>query len=87
MIIPTEKFLIVESKPVETTTKSGIILPENNNKSTSGKVVVCGGHDETGYIEGDTVYFKEWSSIEQEIDGKKYLIVKKEDIIAYVKAN
>lgn len=82
MIKPTKKYIIVEPKQQEKTTASGIVLPDSNTKSNSGIVIAIGG-SEPEYNIGFTVIFKEWAGSEYEFKNKKYLIVKKEDIIAY----
>jgi chaperonin GroES len=80
MIKPTKDYLIVEPLKQETETKSGIILPDTKDiKSNTGKVIDIGGDEYTGFTVGETVVYKQWAGTEYE----KYLIIKKEDIIAY----
>jgi len=84
-LIPNKNFLIAEPSTSENVTSSGILLPDSN-KSTSAKVIAIGG-DETVFSVGDTIIFKEWSYTEYKFEDKKYLIIKKDDILAYVKTN
>jgi len=84
MLKPNKKYIIVEPIKQETKTESGIILPDTKEKTNSGKVITIGGN-EPEYGVGDTVIYKEWSAVEYNSKDKKYLIIKKEDIIAYEK--
>jgi len=74
----------------ETKLPSGIVIPETaKEKPQEGKVVAVGpGRIEEGKLikpevkKGDRVIYKKWGGNEIKIEGKEYLIVKSEDILA-----
>jgi len=74
----------------ETKLPSGIVIPETaKEKPQEGKVVAVGpGRYEEGKLikpevkKGDRVIYKKWGGNEIKIEGKEYLIVKSEDILA-----
>ncbi len=78
-------------KPVkrETKTKSGIILPESEDKN-EGEIVAMGLFPNGKRLpikKGDIVIYKGYSSEEIEADNEKYLIVDFKDIIAKIGGN
>jgi chaperonin 10 Kd subunit len=93
-LIPLEDHVIVKPLSEETTTKSGIILPESKEKSSKGQVVAVGDGKilENGSRApvdvkvGDIVYFAKYSIDELEIDEEgqkvKYLVMKQSYIMA-----
>jgi chaperonin GroES len=91
-IKPLGDRVVLEQISPEETTKSGIILPGTveKEKPEQGKVVAVG----TGKLlkdgtrakmdvkVGDKVLFSRYSPSEVKIDGKEYLVVKEEDVLA-----
>ena len=88
---PLSDHVVVESI-VEEKKKGGIILPDTIEKERSekGKIVAVGlgKLDKDGkripmqVKKGDTVLFTKYSPNEVKVDGKDYLIIKDEDILA-----
>ena len=85
--------IVVEPKEKETTTASGLVLPDTaSEKPQQGTVISVGpgARDEDGdRIEldvavGDTVLFAKYAGTEVKIDGKKILILKESDVLAIV---
>ena len=85
--------MVVEPKEKETTTASGLVLPDTaSEKPQQGTVIAVGpgARDEDGdYIamdvkEGDTVLFAKYAGTEIKVDGKKVLILKESDVLALV---
>ena len=86
-LIPLEDHIIVKPLVQESTTKSGIILPENKEKPSKGEVVAVGAgkileNGSRASVDvkvGDIVYFAKYSIDELEIDEdgekKKYLVM------------
>lgn len=83
--------VIVEPAISETTSSLGIILPgSDKEKPGMGTVIAVGpgSTDESGKLipmtvsVGQTIVFSKYSPDEVEIDGKKYLIVRSESILA-----
>lgn len=91
---PTAGFLLIEPIEGERKTASGIVLPDSHEeKPQRGKVLVvgdpeickCDGCDSKKKVPcsvGDVVYYKQWGGNEVKVEGKEYLIVKLEDILA-----
>lgn len=91
-IKPLGDRLLIEPAEEEKTTKSGIVLPDTAEKERpiKGKVIATGPgkRNEKGDIVpmnvkvGDTVLFRKYGPDEMEIEGKKYLVGREEDILA-----
>lgn len=88
---PAAGYILLEPEEKETTTSSGIVLPESaEEKPQSGKVLAAGADEvtEKGVSRkspakvGDRVIYKKWGGNEIKIEGKEYLFVKFEDILA-----
>ncbi|MDD2650124.1 MAG: co-chaperone GroES [Candidatus Cloacimonadales bacterium] len=65
----------------------GIIIPDTaKDKPNLGKVIAVGTDEELQKIikVGDRVIYAKYSGTEIEVDGKKLLIVSKDDILAIV---
>ncbi len=94
-IKPLADYLLVEPAEKETTLPSGIVLPDTSKeKPQEGKVLAKGPgkKDEDGKpveisVEvGARVIYKKWGGTEIKVDGKEYLLVKEEDILAVIEA-
>ena len=93
-LIPLEDHIVVKPMNEETTTKSGIILPESKEKPSKGKVVAVGnGKILENWSRApidvkiwDIVYFAKYSIDELEVDEdrkkEKYLVMKQSYIMA-----
>ena len=92
-IHPVAGFLLVEPQKHETTTASGIVLPENHQeKPQQGKVLAVG---DTVFTEGreikspcqigDIVIYREWGGKEYKEDSVELLLLKFDDIMAIIK--
>lgn len=88
---PLMGYVLVEPSEAETTTVSGIILPESaQEKPAQGKVIACGDDMvmENGKIvkcpvkPGDKVVYKKWGGDEIKISGVEYKLVKFDDLMA-----
>ena len=87
---PTAGYLLIEPLDKETKTASGIYLPDNaGEKPQKGKVIAGGDgawvdvHEVPSPAKvGDTVLYKKWGGNEVKIEGKEYLFVKFEDVLA-----
>jgi chaperonin GroES len=87
---PTAGYLLIAPLEAETKTASGIYLPDNvSEKPQKGKIIAVG---ESGLVEGkkvkspaklgEVVFYKKWGGNEVKIEGKEYLFVKFEDVLA-----
>lgn len=91
---PLSNKIVLEPLGSEEKTKSGIIIPEtvNQEKPEQGKVLAAGPGKlmEDGKLSkmsvkvGDVVLFSKYSPSEIKIDGKEYLVVSEDDVLAIV---
>lgn len=74
------KRILIDPTPIETTTKSGIILqPKAEDKPSKGKVVSVGGEVKE-IKEGDIVHFNKHVGIEVILNEIKYLTVREDEV-------
>jgi chaperonin GroES len=92
-IRPLGDRVVIEPIEQETTTASGLVLPDTaKEKPQQGKVVAAGKgrHDEDGErIEmevkvGDTVLYAKYAGTEVKVGDKKVLIMKESDILGII---
>ena len=87
-IRPLADRVLIEPMEAETTTASGIIIPDNaKEKPQKGTVVAVGKgtKDEPMTVkEKDTVLYGKYAGTELKLDGKDYLIMRESDILAIV---
>jgi chaperonin GroES len=87
---PTVGYLLIEPLEKEIKTTSGIYLPDNaGEKPQKGKVLAAGaamyqdGKEITAPAKvGEVVFYKKWGGNDVKIEGKEYLFVKFEDVLA-----
>lgn len=93
VIKPTPGYVLIEPEEQQKQTASGIYLPETATaeKPQTGKVLVTGtsiyvdGKEwSTPATVGQRVIYKKWGGNEVKLDGKEYLLVKFEDILAVI---
>lgn len=65
-------------------TASGIYLPESSKEKSTTAAIVAVGPDAKVVKVGDRIVYKDYTATELKIDGKEYLVVKEEDILATV---
>ncbi|MBI2357242.1 co-chaperone GroES [Candidatus Dojkabacteria bacterium] len=89
---PIGERVLLTPTEVEEKTKGGLYVPASANedkKPATGVVVALGVSTDADFkfsvSVGDKVYFKKYSPEEVEVDGKKYLIIEEEDILAVAK--
>lgn len=77
--------LDITEDSAEQKTASGIIIPDSaKQKQKFAKVVAIGNIEKPQIKIGDTVYYKEFSGTETEVDDKKFLIIAYDDLLAKV---
>jgi chaperonin GroES len=92
-IHPVPGFILVEPQKKETTTASGILLPDNHqDKPQQGKVLSVGApvfNDGREVVSpckvDDVVIYREWGGKEYKEDNVDLLLLKFDDIMAIVK--
>jgi chaperonin GroES len=87
-IQPLADRVLVEPAAAETTTASGIIIPDTaKEKPQKGTVVAVGNgkKDEPLTVKvGDTVLYGKYSGTELKFEGTDYLIMRESDILAII---
>lgn len=85
---PLADRILVEPTAAETTTASGIIIPDTaKEKPQEGTVVAVGPgkKDEEMTVKvGDKVLYGKYSGTELKLNGKDYLIVKESDLFGII---
>lgn len=87
-IQPLSDRVLVQPQEAETKTASGIYIPDSaKEKPQQGKVVAVGkgkkDHDMTVKV-GDIVLYGKYSGSELKFEGKDYLIMREDDILAII---
>jgi chaperonin GroES len=87
-IQPIGENILVEVVAQEKTTESGIVLPDtvSEEKPQEGKVIAVGDSKKINEnIKKDSlIIFAKYGGIEIEIEKKRYLILKAEDLLAVI---
>ena len=82
---PLADRVLVEPAPAETTTASGIIIPDTaQEKPQKGTVVAVGAGTKENPITvkvGDVVLYGKYSGTELKLEGKSYLIMRENDLL------
>ncbi len=92
-IKPLEDKILVQANEAETTTASGLVIPDTaKEKPQEGEIVAVGSgaRDEAGKLvpldvkAGDRVLFGKWSGTEVKLNGEDLLIMKESDIMGVI---
>lgn len=93
-IKPTSGYVLIAPDEATKQTSSGIYLPDSatGDKPQQGSVLAVGPADitekgtkkDSPASKGDKVIYKKWGGNEVKIDGKEYLFVKFEDVLAVI---
>lgn len=93
-IKPTAGYLLIAPEEAQKQTTSGIYLPDNatGDKPQTGTVLAVGPDEITDKGQkkacpaqlGNKVVYKKWGGNEFKVEGKEYLFVKFEDILAVI---
>ena len=84
-LMPVNQNVIVDisEDKGEQVTASGIIIPDTaKEKPRFARVVALSNIENIEIAIGDTVFFKEYGGTEIDFEGKKYLVLPYDDIIA-----
>jgi chaperonin GroES len=87
-IIPMDDRVLVEILDEEEKTASGLIIPDTaKEKPRTGKVVAVGTDEMLQEVlkEGDTILFAKFGGEEVQFEGKDYLILQRNDILAVIR--
>ena len=92
-VIPLNDKILVERVEAEEKTAGGIVLPDTAKEKPKqgkvlslgeGKVLDTGKRQAFQVKKGDTVLFSSYAGSEIKVEGKEYLIMSEEDILAVV---
>ena len=92
-IQPLEDKILVEANEAETTTASGIVIPDTaKEKPQEGKVLAVGPgrYDDNGkripidVVEGDVVIYSKYGGTEVKYAGEEYLVLSARDVLAVI---
>ena len=92
-VIPLNDKILVERVEAEEKTAGGIVLPDTAKEKPKqgkvlslgdGKVLESGKRQAFQVKKGDTVLFTSYAGSEIKVDGKEYLVMSEEDILAVV---
>ena len=85
---PLADRVLIEPTAAETTTASGIIIPDTAKEKPQEGIVVAAGpgkkEEPTTVKVGDKVLYGKYSGSELKLDGKDYLIVKESDLLGII---
>lgn len=93
-VVPLNDKILVERVEAEEKTAGGIVLPDTAREKPKqgkilsmgdGKVLDNGKRSAFQVKKGDLVLFTSYAGSEVKVDGKEYLIMSEEDILAIVK--
>ena len=87
-IKPLADRVLIAPGPAETTTASGLVIPDNaKEKPQKGTVVAVGNGkvDEPLTVKvGDTVLYGKYGGTDLKLDGTDYLMMRESDILAII---
>ncbi|HSX31928.1 MAG TPA: co-chaperone GroES [Candidatus Saccharimonadales bacterium] len=84
-IQPLGDYVVAEPEEAPTKTASGLYLPEKSTEKPKIAKVVVVGPGVAQVKVGSRILYKSYSPTEVKVDGKDYLLVKEEDILATLK--
>ena len=82
---PLADYVVAQTEEPATKTASGLFLPDKSAEKPQVAKVLAVGTAVKGLKVGDRVVHKSYSSTDVKLDGKDYVIIKEEDILAIVK--
>ena len=82
---PLADYVVTTADEAQNKTASGLYLPDNAIEKPKTAKVVAVGKEAKQVKVGDRVVYKSYSTTEVKVDGKDYILVKEEDILAVVK--
>ena len=92
-IKPLEDRVLVQTVEAETTTASGLAIPDSAKEKPQEATVVAVGPGRTndkgevtpvGVNEGDTVVFSKYGGTELKYNGEEYLLLSSRDLLAVI---
>lgn len=84
MIRPLVDYVLIEPIEEDVKTSSGLYNPESTKDKPSKGVVIDAG-EVSKVKKGQTVIYKKWTNQEVDHEGKKYLLVKFDELLGIIK--
>ena len=84
-IQPLADYIVAAAEEAPTKTASGLYLPDNAQEKPKEAKVLAVGKDVKDLKVGEKIIYKSYSTTEVKLDGKEYILVKEEDVLATVK--
>ena len=84
-IQPLADRIVAEAMEASAKTASGLYLPADAKEKPQMAKVIAVGKDVKEVKKGDVVLHGQYSSNEVKVEGKEYVILKEEDVLAVVK--
>jgi len=82
---PLNENVLLEVVKKEEKTAGGIFIPDSvDEKPKYAKVIAIGNIDNPGISVGDNVFYKQFSGIEIEFEGKKVMFIPYGDLLAKI---
>ncbi len=81
---PLADRIVAVKEEAKTKTASGLYLPDSAKEKSAIAKVAAVGADVKEVKVGDKIVYKEYSTTEIKIDGKEYLLVREEDVLAKI---
>lgn len=91
---PLSDYVVAQPEEAPTKTASGLYLPEKSTEKPKVAKVLAVGPGRVGDDNeripmtvkvGDRILYKSYSPTEVKVDGKEYLLIKEEDVLATLK--
>lgn len=81
---PLADRIVAVKEEAQTKTASGLYLPDSAKEKSAIAKVLAVGADVKEVKTDDRIIYKEYSTTEVKIDGKEYLLVREEDVLATI---
>jgi chaperonin GroES len=81
LIKPLNEWILAENVEKQTTTASGLYVTETNEMTKTATVLRVGGNVTT-IEKGQTIIYKSYTNTDVKIDGKDYILVLEDDVLA-----
>lgn len=81
---PLADRIVAVKEEAQTKTAAGLYLPDSAKEKSAIAKVLAVGADVKEVKVGDKIIYKEYSITEVKVDGKQYLLVREEDVLAKI---
>lgn len=82
---PLSDWVLAEQEEAQAKTSSGLYLPDKATEKPKVAKVLKVGKEVKVVKAGERIIYKTYSSQEAKVNGKEYILVKEEDVLATVK--